>query len=142
MFGGWPAKCWPEVVSSGTAGSQTQVMAVSGKHLPSPKHFIQCSVTVKFVRCGLMRNCWPREDSTGKRRETVPCPDMLTEVFRRLQESKVEPTKMVFEEALKIVKAKVKLVRSIPTQELNTEFTPAPRPGWKTHPMKKHTGAV
>ena len=31
MFGGWPAKCWLEVVSSGTAGSQTQVMGVSGK---------------------------------------------------------------------------------------------------------------
>ena len=67
-----------------------------GKHSPSLKHFNECSVTVELVRCGLMRNCWPREGFTGKRRETVPCPHMLTEVFRRLQESKVEPTKMGF----------------------------------------------
>ena len=38
--------------------------------------------------------------------------------------------------------AEVKLGRSIPTQELNAEFTPVPRPGWKTHPVKKHAGAA
>ena len=66
---------------------------------------------------------------------------MLAEVIRRLQESKMEPTKVVFEEVLKIVKAEVKLGRS-PTQELDAEFTPAPAPGWKTFPTKKHAGAA
>ena len=43
---------------------------------------------------------------------------------------------------MKIVKAKVTLGRSFPTQELDAEFTPAPGPGWKTYPSKKHAGAA
>ena len=40
------------------------------------------------------------------------------------------------------MKAEVKLGRSFPTQELDAEFTPAPGPGWKTYPSKKHAGAA
>ena len=89
-----------------------------------------------------MLNYWSREGFTGTHRETVPCPHMLAEVIRRLQESKMEPTTIVFEEALKIVKAEVKLGLSFTTQELAVEFTPAHGSGRKTCPMKKPAGAA
>ena len=65
-----------------------------------------------------MLNNWPKEGCTGKRRETVPCPHMLAEVIRRPQESRTEATKMVFEEALNIVKSEGKLGRTSPTQDV------------------------
>ena len=73
-----------------------------GKHSPRQKHFNQYSVTEKCVRCGLVLNSWPTEGFTRKHRETDPCSHMLTEVNRRLQESRSEEqTKTIFEEALK-----------------------------------------
>ena len=110
-----------------------------GKNSPGQNHFNQYSVTETCVRCGLMLNYWPKEGCTGKHRETVPCPHMPAEVTRRLDGSRTEPTKIEFEEALKIVKSEVKLGRTFPSQELDAELSPAPGPGWKNPTRKRNT---
>ena len=53
----------------------------------------------------------------------------------------MEPTKLVFEEALEIVRCEVKLGRTFPTQGLDAECTAAPVLGWKHGPKAKHTEA-
>ena len=57
------------------------------------------------------------EKCVRRHRETVPCPS-----HGRTQESRTEPTKILFEEALKIVKSEAELGRTFPTQELDFEF--------------------
>ena len=138
----WSRVHWNIGFEAARANYRLEPWPCLGKHSPSPKHFNQYSVTVKCVRFGLMLIDWPKGGCTGKRRGTVQCSYMLAEVIRRLQEPNVELTKMVFEEALKIVKSEVILGRSFPTQELDAEFTPAPGPGWKTYPKTKHTVAT
>ena len=124
-----PVEQW---IRGGPNPPPTQVMAVPGNTL----------VTEKCVRCGLMLDIWPKEGCTGKHCETVPCPLMLAEVSRRLQVSRTEPRKRVFEEALKIVKSEVKLGRTFPTQELDAEFSPAPGPGRKNHPKTRQAETI
>ena len=51
----------------------------------------------------------------------------------------MEPTKLVFEEALKIVRCEVKLGRTFPTQGLDAECTAAPVLGWKHGRKANHT---
>ena len=60
----------------------------------------------------------------------------------RTQESRTEPTKKLFEEALKIVKSEAELGRTFPTQELDFEFFSAPGLGWKTQMKTKHAETV
>ena len=102
-FGGWPTNCRLQTVSSGTMDAnrlKTQVMAVSGKTFAGTET-LQCQIFELLA-----------DGCTRRHRETVSCPYKLAEVIRRLQESKVEPTKMVFEEALKIVRSESKLGRT------------------------------
>ena len=123
---------WDNGFEAARTHHRFKVIAVSGKSL----------VTEKCVRYGLMLDIWPKEGCTGKHCKTVPCPLMLAEVSRRLQESRTEPRKRVFEEALKIVKSEVKLGRTFPTQELDAEFSLAPGLGWKNHPKTKQAETI
>ena len=54
----------------------------------------------------------------------------------------MEPTKLVFEEALEIVRCEVKLGRTFPTQESDAECTAAPVPAKHTEaaPVTPKTG--
>ena len=125
-------------VRGGTNRLQTQVMAVSGKILA------RTETLQSIQRDREMRSMWFHVEQvaeggcTGKHRETVPCPHMLPEVIHRLQESRTEPTKTVFEEALQIVKSEVKPGRTFPTREPDAEFSPAPGPAWNTQPKTSH----
>ena len=57
-------------------------------------------------------------------------------------ESRTEPTKILFEEVLKIVKSEAEFGRTFPTQELDFEFSSAPGLGWKTQMRTKHAETV
>ena len=110
-----------------------------GKHSPTPKHLNQYCVTVKSVwsAAELLAEGGVHRKNTGRRLFVRTCWQRSSADFKSPRWNR----RTVFEEVLKIVKAEVKLGRS-PTQELDAEFTPAPAPGWKTFPTKKHAGAA
>ena len=111
------------IVSTGTTCSRKHETSADSSHGREWESTRQdgdtstSSVTEKCGRCGLTLNHWPQEGRTGKHRETVPCPHMLAEVIRRLQESRTAPTKTIFEEAWNVQKL-FRTRRRVPTMKI------------------------